>query len=162
MADAQKAAQLQRIMCYVFHLFTIAYSVNHTWLPDIHSFIIYIGTRAEDFDEMSSTDMTDFVLYCQMVFKAIFVEPIALVQDMAVKYKTNTRPMSKCVRERLMLDLIAAEYNRLFYGFCSEHNKQDLFVPFIMPPCIPAKRTVEVLQFYGFSEEKQEKSNGKG
>lgn len=137
----------------MFHLFAIAYSASHPWLPDVHDFIVYMCATPLDID----TDRMRFLAaYSQAAFRAIFAEPIKLVQNISRKSTTQPRAMPKRMKERMLLDLVASQYNDIFGKFFAEAGKPEQFIPFIVPPVIPAHRTLQIYQLYGFPEDKQE------
>lgn len=149
--------QLQRSLEYLFHIFAIAFSASHEWLPDVHTFISFMSSAEAEIGAVDAENINFLVAYSQAALRCIFSEPANLVLNMSLKKNSRPRAMTKRMKERLLLDLVATQFNQIFAKFFADSGRPEKFVPFVVPPVIPAQRTLLIYQLYGFSDEQQEK-----
>lgn len=152
------AASTERAMRYIFQLFALGYGLERSWLYYIKR---YLGDVALPvFQEVPpaaiTADLSKLVLFCQQTFALIFVDPVDKIRDMSVKAQ-QPKPMPRKMKERLFLDVVAEEFNKVFADVCQENDMMEKFVPFVMPPVLKGLQRLEILQFFEYPEHGREK-----
>lgn len=153
----ERNTKIERCLRYVIQIFGLALSAGHAWLPEINSFLFCICGSMHEFEQVPMEELIGLVLFCQAAFRLIFVDPLDILQNISTRPGAKPRCLARFRKHRLLLDLVADEFNQFYRSVCEKNGKLDSFVPFVIPPLIAAHRAIFMLQYFQLPEASQEK-----